>query len=102
MTDNRSEEADLTAIKARCALNYIIASQPKFARNPRVIAAVADAKASEAALDAAVAEADAEPWFRMYGAYRHVLDVCAELDKSHAALRAAFEYAETGAASDAA
>jgi len=98
MADDGSEAGDLAAIKARCELNYLVASQPKFARNPRVIAAVATAKASEAALYAAVAKADAAPWFLTYGAYYHVREVNSELDKAHAALRAALEYAEAEAA----
>jgi len=97
MADDGSEDGELAAIKARCALNLVVASQPKFARNPLVIAAVETAKASEAALDAAVAKADAAPWFLLYGAHCHVREVCAELDRAHAALRAALASADAEA-----
>jgi hypothetical protein len=51
-----SRDADLVAIKARFESNYaLVASAPKIASNPLVIAALANAKASEAALYAALA-----------------------------------------------
>jgi hypothetical protein len=97
MADDGSADGELVAIKARCQLNYLVASQPKFARNPLVIAAVETAKASEAALDAALAKAEAAPWFLLYGAYCRVREVCAELDRALTALRAALECAEAEA-----
>jgi hypothetical protein len=98
MADDGSAEGDLAAIKARCEMNHLVAGQPKFARNPQVIAAAAGARASEAAFYAAVAKADAAPWFLMYGASCHVREVHAELDRAHAALRAALDGAEAVAA----
>jgi hypothetical protein len=97
MADDGSEDGNLDAIKARCEMNYLVAGQPKFARNPLVNAAVASAKASEAALHAAVAKADAAPWFLMYGAHCRVREVHAELDRAHAALRATLESAQAKA-----
>jgi hypothetical protein len=98
MADDASEQGDLAAIRARCEMNYLVASQPKFAHNPLVIAAVASAKASEAAFHAAAAKADAAPWFLMYGAHCHVRETCAALDRDQAALRAALQCAEAAAA----
>jgi hypothetical protein len=94
MSDTRTKEADLAAIKARCELNYTVASHPMFASNPIVIAALANAKASDAAFLAAVAEADAARGFRIWSTYRHVRQAGAASDSAHAALRAAIESAE--------
>jgi hypothetical protein len=94
MPDSRTKDADLAAIKARCELNYTIASHPKFADDQIVMAALANAKASETAFLAAVAEADVARGFRIWGAYRHCRQECAAADSAHAALRAAIESAE--------
>jgi hypothetical protein len=80
MLDARTKEADLAAIRARCELNYIIASHPKFAGNRIVLAALANAKASEAAFIAALAQADASRGIRIFGAYRHCRQACAAAD----------------------
>jgi len=97
MADDAGETGELAAIKARCQLNYVVAGQAKFARNSLVSAALANAKAIEAALDAAAAKADAAPWFLLYGAYCRVREVCAELDKALMELRAALDCAEANA-----
>jgi hypothetical protein len=89
-----TKQADLAAIKAWFELNYALASQPKLADNPVVIAALANAKASETAFIAAVAEADAARGFRIWSTYRHVRQVSAQPDSAHAALRAVIESAE--------
>jgi len=94
MSNIRTKEADLAAIKARCELNYTIANHPKFSSNPIVKAALANAKASEAAFLAAVAEADAARGFRIWSTYRHVRETCVVADEAHAALRAVVELAE--------
>src|ERR1700737_1212597 len=94
MSDARTKEADLAAIKARCELNCTVASHPTFASNPIVIAALANAKASDTAFLAAVAEADAARGFRIWSTYRHVRQACAASDSAHVALRAAIESAE--------
>jgi hypothetical protein len=94
MSDTRSKEADLAALKASAELNYSVASHPMFAGNPIVIAALANAKASDAAFFAAVVEADAARGLRIWSAYRHVRRASAASDKAHAALRAAVESAE--------
>jgi hypothetical protein len=94
MPDTRTKDADLAAIKARCELNYTVASHPKFAGNRIVMAAIANAKASEVAFLAAVAEADAARGFRIWGAYRHCRQACAVADSAHASLRGAIESAE--------
>jgi hypothetical protein len=96
MPDTRTKDADLAAIKARCELNYTIASHPNFSGNPIVIAALANAKACDAAFLAAVVEADAARGFRRLSASRHVRQACAASDSAHAALRAAVESAEAG------
>jgi hypothetical protein len=94
MPDAQTKDADLAAIKARCDLNYTIASDPKFAGNRIVMAALNNAKASEAAFLAAVAEADTARGFRIWGAYRHCRQACAAVDSAHATLRATIESAE--------
>jgi hypothetical protein len=49
------KDADLTAIKARYESNYaLITNDPKIANDPVIIAALAKAKASEAAFYAAL------------------------------------------------
>jgi hypothetical protein len=101
MPDTRTKDADLAAIRARCELNYTVAGHPKFAGNQIVMAALATAKASEAAFLAAVAEADAARGFRIWSAYRHCREACAAADSAHAALRAAIEIAEEPKMSDA-
>jgi hypothetical protein len=68
MPDSRTKDADLAAIKARFESNYaLIASDSKIASNPIVIAAHANAKASEAALYAALADVDAKRNFLRVG-----------------------------------
>jgi hypothetical protein len=94
MMSDRTKEADLAAIKARCELNYAIAQHSKVANNPIVIAAFASAKASEAAFLAAVAEADAARGLRIWRAYRHVRQACAAAGNAQDALCAAIETAE--------
>jgi multidrug resistance efflux pump len=89
-----SKEADLAAIKARVELNYAVASHPMFAGNPIVVAALANAKANDAAFFAAVVEADAARGLRVWSAYRHLRQASAASDKAHATLRAAVESAE--------
>ena len=87
--DITTKQAD--AAKVWCELNYAIASHPKFADNPVVIVALANAKASEATFIAAAAEADGRSW----DPHRepHVRQVSAAIESAHAALRAAIESA---------
>src|SRR6516225_150184 len=94
MSDIRTKEADLAAARARCELNYAVASHPKFAGNQMVMAALANAKASEAAFLAALAEADAARGFRRWSTYRHCRQACAATDRAHATLRSTVEIAE--------
>jgi len=96
MSDPRTKDADLAAIKARYEFNYaLVASNPKIADNPLVIAAVTNSKASYAAFLAALAEVEAErSLFRMWRTHRHFRQACAAADSAHAALRFAIESAE--------
>jgi hypothetical protein len=95
MPDNPTKEADLAAVKARMEMNYAIAGHPQFAGNPIVSAALANAKASDAAFLTALAEVEAERnFFRMWKTHRHFREACAAADQAHAALRAAIESAE--------
>ena len=90
-----TKEADLAAIKARIEINYAVANHPMFAGNPIVIAALANAKANDAAFFAALAEVEADrSFFRAWSTRRHFLQACAAADKAHAALRASIEIAE--------
>jgi hypothetical protein len=92
---SNSKEVDLAAVKARMELNYSIASHPKFAGDAIVAAALANAKASDAAFFTALAELEAErSFFRMWRTHRHFREACAAADKAHSALRAAVEFAE--------
>ena len=93
-----SRDADLVAIKARFKSNYaLVASDPKIASNPHVIAALANAKAGEAALYAALADVDAERnLFRMGSTHRRFRQAGVAAEKAHDALRAAIEIAEEG------
>jgi hypothetical protein len=76
-------------------LNYSIASQPNFAGNPLVAAALANAKASDAAFFAALAEVEAERnLFRVWRTHRHFREACAAADNAHATLRGLVEIAE--------
>lgn len=88
------QAADLAALKAGWELNYAIASHPNFASNRIVQAALANAKASDAAFLAAVAEADTARGFRIIKTYRHVRRTAALSEKAHATLRVAIERAE--------
>jgi hypothetical protein len=82
MPDTRTKEADLAAVKARMEMNYAVARHPKFAGNPTVAAALANAKASDAAFLAALAEVDAERnSFRMRRTHRHFRQACEAADK---------------------
>ena len=95
MTDTRTKEADLAAMKARMEMNYTIAAHPKFAGNSIVSAALANAKASDAAFFAALAEVEAErSFFRMWKTHKHFRQASAAADQAHATLRAAVESAE--------
>ena len=95
MTDARTKAADLAAIKARSELNYAVANHPMFAGNPLVAAALANAKANDAAFLAALAEVEAERnFFRMWKTHRHFRQACAAADKGHATLREVIGNAE--------
>lgn len=96
MSGTRTKEADLAAMKAGYEFNYaLVASNPKIAGNPLVIAAVANSKASYTAFLAALAEVEAErSFFRIWRTHRHFRQTCAAADSAHAALRFAIESAE--------
>jgi hypothetical protein len=95
MTDARTKAADLAAIKARWELNYAVANHPMFAGNPLVAAALANAKANDAAFLAALAEVEAERnFFRMWKTHRHFRQACAAADRGHATLREVIGNAE--------
>jgi hypothetical protein len=91
-----SREADLAAMKARNEFNEaLIASDPRIASHPLVIAALANSKASYAAFLAAMADVDAERnFFRMWKTHRHFRQACAAADRAYLGLRAAVEIAE--------
>ena len=98
MPNSRTKDADLAAIKARFESNYaLIASDSKIASNPIVIAALANAKASEAALYAALADVDAKRnFFRVGLTHRRFRQAGVAAEKAHDALRAAIEIAKAG------
>jgi hypothetical protein len=88
-----SRDADLAAIKARYESDYaLIAGDPKIANNPRIVAALAKAKASDAAFYAALEDAEAKRNFlRRWNTYRHFRQASVTAEKAHDALRAAVE-----------
>jgi hypothetical protein len=93
-----TKEADLAAAKARMKMNYAVANHPQFAGNPIVAAALANAKASDAAFFSALAEVEAERSFlRMWRTHRHFRQVCAAADQAHEALRVAVTISEISA-----
>jgi len=70
------------------------ASDPKIANNPLVIAALANAKASDAAFYAALENMEAKrTFFHRWSAYRHFRQASLKAEKAHDALRAAVERA---------
>jgi predicted Zn-dependent protease with MMP-like domain len=66
-----TKEADLAAAKARMEMNYAIASHPKFAGNPIVSAALANAKANDAAFRKAADQGHAEAQAALGSMYAH-------------------------------
>jgi len=88
-----SRDADLAAIKARYESDYtLIASDPKIANNPLVIAALANAKASDAAFYAALENMEAKRTFlHRWNTYRHFRQASLKAEKAHDALRATVE-----------
>jgi hypothetical protein len=95
MPDLRTKDADLAAIKARFESNYaLIASDPKIASNPLVIAALANAKDTDAAFYAALENVEAKRNFlHWWNTYRHFRQASVAAEKAHDALRAAVERA---------
>jgi tetratricopeptide (TPR) repeat protein len=95
MSMSDTKAADLAAIRARWELNYSVARHPMFAGIPLVAAALANAKACDAAFLAALAEVEAERnLFRMWSTHRHFRQACAASDKAHATLREVIGIAE--------
>ena len=88
-----SKDADLAAIKTRYESDYaLIASDPKIVNDPLVIAAIANAKASDAAFYAALEDVEAKRNFlHRWNTYRHFRQTSVAAEKAHDALRAAVE-----------
>jgi hypothetical protein len=90
-----SKDADLAAIKARYESEYaLIANDPKIANNPVVSAALAKAKASEAAFCAALENVEATNFLRRWTAFRRFRQASIAAEKAHDKLRAAVKTAE--------
>ena len=85
-----SSDPDLAAMKARYELNYhLVDRDPKLASNPLVIAALARAKASEAAFYAATKDVEAQPnFFRRWNSFRRFRQAAIAAEKAHDELRA--------------
>jgi hypothetical protein len=82
------KDADLAAIKARYESNYaLITNDPKIANDPVIIAALAKAKASEAAFEAK------SNLLRRRGAFRRFRQAAMAAEKAHDKLRAAVKAA---------
>jgi hypothetical protein len=81
---------DLAAIKARYESNYaLITNDPKIANDPVILAALAKAKASEAAFCAAVENVEAKGnLLRRWGAFRRFRQAAMAAEKAHDKLRA--------------
>lgn len=90
-----SGNADLAAIKARYESNYaLITNDPKIANDPVIIAALAKAKASEAAFYAALENVEAKSnLLRRWGAFRRFRQAAIAAEKAHDKLRAAVKAA---------
>ena len=88
-------DADLAAIKARYESNYaLITNDPKIANDPVIIAALAKAKASEAAFYAALENVEAKSnLLRRWGAFRRFRQAAIAAEKAHDKLRAAVKAA---------
>ena len=89
------KDADLAAIKARYESNYaLITNDPKIANDPVIIAALAKAKASEAAFYAALENVEAKSnLLRRWGAFRRFRQAAIAAEKAHDKLRAAVKVA---------
>ena len=89
------KDADLAAIKARYESNYaLITNDPKIANDPVIIAALAKAKASEAAFYAALENVEAKSnLLRRWGAFRRFRQAAIAAEKAHDKLRAAVKAA---------
>jgi hypothetical protein len=85
------KDADLAAIKARYESNYaLITNDPKIAKDPVIIAALAQAKASEAGFYAALENVEAKSnLLRRWGAFRRFRQAAIAAEKAHDKLRAA-------------
>lgn len=89
------QDADLAAIKARYESTYaLITNDPKIANDPVIIAALAKAKASEAAFYAALGNVEAKSnLLRRWGAFRRFRRAAIAAENAHDKLRAAVKAA---------
>jgi hypothetical protein len=87
------KDADLAAIKARYESNYaFVTNDPKIANDPVIVAALAKARASEAAFYAALENVEAKSNFlRRWGAFQRFRQAAIAAEKAHDKLRAAVE-----------
>ena len=84
------KDADLAAIKARYESNYaFVTNDPKIANDPVIVAALAKARASEAAFYSALENVEAKSNFlRRWGAFRRFRQAAIAAEKAHDRLRA--------------
>jgi hypothetical protein len=88
-------DADLAAIKARFESNYaLVTNDPKLANDSVIIAALAKARASEAAFYAALDSVEAKSNFLWrWGAFRRFRQTAIAAEKAQDKLRAAIKAA---------
>ena len=88
-------DPDLAALKTRYESNYaLVTNNPKIASDPVIIAALAKARASEAAFYAALDSVEAKSNFLWrWGAFRRFRQTAIAAEKAHDKLRAAVEAA---------